>query len=411
MLPVQQAEAKILDLVQPLQSEQDRQRVHLSQAHQRILAEAITSDRNFPDWDNSAMDGYAVRSQDLETVPVSLQVVTEIPAGTCPQVTLGPGQAARIFTGSMVPSGADTVVIQEHTERQGDLVVIHRVPPAGANIRYQGAYYQAGSPLLPAGVRIQAPEMAVLATVQCVQVPVWRQPIVAVLSNGNELIAPDQPLQPGQIVDSNQWALTALLSQAGMAVQPLGRVGDCREDLQAAIQAAIATADVIVSSGGVSVGDYDHVESVLEALGAEIHIRSVAVKPGKPLTVATLPRSDGGQQSCLYFGLPGNPVSALVSCWRFVLPALRKLSGLAGDWGPVFVPAIAQQDLQGDVRRETYLWGRLTNQQGQYQFDLAGGSHSSGNLINLTQTNGLACIPCDHTLYRAGEVVQVLQMI
>lgn len=411
MLSVQQAEAKILDLVQPLRLPQDQQSVDLQQAHGRILAETIIGDRNFPYWDNSAMDGYAVRSQDLQTVPVSLQVVSEIPAGTQPQVSLEPGQAARIFTGSMLPDGADTVVIQEHTQRQANQVIIQKSPAAGANIRQQGAFYQAGTPLLPPGISIQAPEIAVLATVQCIQVPVWRRPVVAVLSNGNELIAPDQPLQPGQIIDSNQWALTALLAQAGMEVQSLGRVGDRQEDLQAAIQGAIATADVIISSGGVSVGDYDHVESVLEQLGADIHIRSVAVKPGKPLTVATLPAIDQAHaRSILYFGLPGNPVSALVSCWRFVLPALHKLAGLAADWGPSFVPAIAQQDLQGDGQRETYLWGRLVNQQGQYQFDLAGGSHSSGNLINLAQTNGLAMLPCDRSVCQAGEIVQVLAM-
>jgi molybdopterin molybdotransferase len=241
---------------------------------------------------------------------------------------------------------------------------------------------------------------------------------VAILSTGNELVTPDQPLQPGQIVDSNQYALAAFVTLAGGVPVPLGIVRDEPEALKEAIRAAITSADIVLSTGGVSVGDYDYVDQILAELGAEIHIRAVAVKPGKPLTVATfpLPSSKGGQgganRPVLYFGLPGNPVSALVSCWRFVQPALSKLSGLPQEaWEPMFVKAIARHDLRSDGRRETYLWGQLRlDTTGTYEFHLAGGSHSSGNLINLAQTTGLAVVPVGQTLIPAGEPVQVLQV-
>lgn len=421
MYSVQDAEALILDWVQPLDGERDREFVELLAAGEacappcggRILAVETCSDRDFPDWDNSAMDGYALRHQDVQGTnaqqPVTLEIVEEIPAGYQPQQPLQAGQAARIFTGAVMPAGADTVVMQEETRRQGNQVQILTAPKPQAFVRHQGAYYRAGDPLLPQGIRLNAPEIAVLATAQCTQILVYRQPKVAILSTGSELVAPDQPLRPGQIVDSNQLALTYLVTRSGAIAYRMGVVGDKPEQLKSAISAALREADLVISSGGVSVGDYDYVDRVLAELGAEIQIRAVAVKPGKPLTVATFP-AQGRSQSQLYFGLPGNPVSALVSFWRFVQPALLKLSGLSSGWEPVFVPAIARQDLHSDGKRETYRWGRLHRLQGGYEFELAAGSHSSGNLINLAQTNGLAMIPVGQTVIPAGGPVQVLEL-
>jgi molybdopterin molybdotransferase len=239
---------------------------------------------------------------------------------------------------------------------------------------------------------------------------------VVILSTGNELVTPEQPLQPGQIVDSNQYALAAFVLQAGGIPIPLGIVPDEPEALKAKITQAISSADMVLSTGGVSVGDYDYVDQILTQLGAEIHIRSVAVKPGKPLTVATCPslkqgNHKGAKRPVLYFGLPGNPVSALVSCWRFVQPALRKLSGLPqASCKPTFVRAYTCHELKGAGKRETYLWGQLHLVDGSYEFHLAGGSHSSGNLINLAQTTCLAVVPVGQTLIPAGESVQVLQI-
>ena len=411
MLPAQQAETLILDLVQPIA---DQQTVELGAVQGRILAAPVTGAIDFPHWDNSAMDGYAVRYADLQDcrpeAPVTLTIIEEIPAGYQPQKIVQSGEAARILTGSMMPAGADTVVIQEDTQRSGDRVTILAAPKPQAFVRRQAEYYQAGTPLLAAGTLLTAPEIAVLATAQCLQVPVYRRPRVAILSTGSELVSPDRPLQPGQIVDSNQYAIAALVAQAGAEPILLGIVPDQPEALKAAIAKAIATADVVLSSGGVSVGDYDYVDRILAELGAEIHIRAVAVKPGKPLTVATFPADQGGeaQASILYFGLPGNPVSALVTFWRFVQPALRKLSGLADSWRPMMVQGRSRQDLRSDGKRESYLWGRTHLVDGQYEFELAGGSHSSGNLINLAQTNSLAVLPIGQTAKAAGETVQIM---
>ena len=445
MLSVKEAESIILDLVKPLDGQLDTEVIDLSSATGRILANSVTSQLDFPHWDNSAMDGYAVRYPDVEFCnseqPAILEIVEEIPAGYQPQCVIQVGQAARILTGAVMPAGADTVVMQEYTKREDNRVIVFQPPKPQAFVRHQGAFYRAGEPLLHPGTILTAPEIAVLAAAQCTQLTVYRRPKVAILSTGDELVTPDEPLKPGQIVDSNQYALAAWVTLAGGIPKVLGIVRDNPEVLKNAIAQAILTVDIVLSTGGVSVGDYDYVDQILAQLDAQIHIRSVAIKPGKPLTFATFPPSltsplnnspldnsplnnspldisplikggkGGSNRPILYFGIPGNPVSALVSCWRFVQPALRKLSGLPQDkWGPMFVNAIANQDLHSDGRRESYLWGELRLVEGSYQFHLASGSQNSGNLINLAQTTGLAVMPMGKTIIPAGESVQVLQV-
>lgn len=431
MLPVKQAESIILDLVQPLDSQLDTEVIDLSSATNRILASSVTSQLDFPHWDNSAMDGYAVRYPDVQFCnteqPAILEIVEEIPAGYQPQRVIQVGQAARILTGAVMPEGADTVVMQEHTKREDNRVIVFQPPKPQAFVRHQGAFYRAGATLLAPGTVLTAPEIAVLAAAQCTQLTVYRRPKVAILSTGDELVAPDEPLKPGQIVDSNQYALAAWVTLCGGIPKILGIVRDNPEVLKNAIAQAILGADIVLSTGGVSVGDYDYVDQILAELDAQIHIRSVAIKPGKPLTFATFPPSlnssllnpplikggkGGSNHPILYFGIPGNPVSALVSCWRFVQPALRKLSGLPQDkWGPMFVNAIAHHDLHSDGWRESYLWGELRLVEGSYQFHLASGSQNSGNLINLAQTTGLAVMPVGQTFIPSGESVLVLQVI
>lgn len=441
MLSAQQAETLILDLVQPLDFQQDVETIDLLSAAGRILAHSVQGAIDFPHWDNSAMDGYAVRYEDVKDCsakhPITLEIVEEIPAGYQPQKTIQTGQAARILTGSMMPKGADTIVIQEETQRSDRQVTVLAAPQPQAFVRRQGEFYQAGTPLLAAGICLSAPDIAVLAAAQCGQVPVYRRPRVAILSTGSELVTPDCPLQPGQIVDSNQYALAALVSSAGAQPLLLGIVPDDPKALQHAITTAITKADMVLSSGGVSVGEYDYVDRILTDLGGTLHVQSVAVRPGKPLTVATFERQvqkpkgrrrksspktsspPNPEPTCpsafpapvLYFGLPGNPVSALVSFWRFVQPALRKLSGLSEGWQPTFIWGRSLQDLRSDGKRESYLWGRLRLIQGTYKFQLAGGSHSSGNLINLAQTNALAVMPIGQTLISAGDPVQIMPIL
>jgi molybdopterin molybdotransferase len=403
MLPVTEAESIILQLVEPIQ---DTETVSLESANDRILATPVTSQLDFPHWDNSAMDGYAVCHKDLvgcdRDNPKILEIVEEIPAGYVPKIKLRSGQAARIFTGAMMPEGADSIVIQENTQKEGDRVTIFSSPQLHEFVRFKGSFYQARTPMLQPGIAIGAADLAVLATAQCTKLNVYRRPKVAIFSTGDELVTPEQPLQPGQIVDSNQYAIAAFVAKNGGIPLKLGIVPDDREKLKATIFQAINSADLVLSTGGVSVGDYDYVEALLEELGGKIHIRSVAVKPGKPLTVATFPNS------CSYFGIPGNPVSALVSCWRFVQPALKKLSGLSTNWHPHFIKARSTQQLRADGKRETYIWGKLELVNGEYEFKLASGSQNSANLINLAQTNGLAIIPVGQTSIASGEMVMVM---
>ena len=406
MLSVNEAEKILLNLVKRLDPNHDLESIDLESADGRILAQPVTGKLDFPHWDNSAMDGYAVRYQDVrhssKDRPVILEIVSEIAAGDRPKTDIKSGQAARIFTGAMLPEGADTIVMQENTHREGNKVSILTASELGEFVRHQGAFYQAGTPLLEAGIKIGSAEIAVLATAQCTQLSVYRRPRVAILSTGDELVTPEQSLQPGQIVDSNQYALASFVTQNGGIPIKLGIVRDRPEDLKTAIASAIASADLVLSTGGVSVGDYDYVDRILTELGGTLHIRSVAVKPGKPLTVATFDRNN-----CLYFGIPGNPVSALVSCWRFVQPALKRLSGLSDD-RPRFVNAITKHDLKASGKRETYLWGQLHLADGKYRFSLAGGSHSSGNLINLAKTNALAIVPVGQKAIAAGQEVKIM---
>jgi molybdopterin molybdotransferase len=408
MLSVSQSEQIVLDLVQ---SPTATEAIDLTQATGRILATEILSQLDFPHWDNSAMDGYAVKFADVRSStpkhPITLEVVAEIPAGSPPQREIQSGEAARIFTGAIVPAGADTIVMQEHTQRvQKNFVKIQIAPTARSFIRHRGEYARIGDPLLAAGTVLNPPEIAILAATGCSQVLVYRRPRVAILSTGDELVTPDRTLQPGQIVDSNQYALAAFVQQAGGLPICMGIVPDDRAKLTAAMSAAIESADLVLSTGGVSVGDYDYVEAILAELGGDIQIRSVAIKPGKPLTVARFERAD---RAVVYFGLPGNPVSALVSCWRFVRGAISKCSGLSeSQWQPSWIEAIASQDLVADGQRETYLWGKLALVDGRYRFSLAGGSHSSANLINLAGTNALAIIPMGCEIVPDKSVVRVL---
>ncbi len=408
MLSVSEAENIIFNLVKPDNNQKDIETVDLLTATGRILASPVTSKLDFPHWDNSAMDGYAVIYQDVreasEKKPAVLKLVEDIPAGYQPQSNIQSGQTARIFTGAVMPKGADTVVMQENTRSEGSRVFILKAPESEEFVRHRAAYYQSGTELLPAGIEINAPEVAVLAAAQCTRLNVYRRPRVAILSTGNELVTPEQTLQPGQIVDSNQYALAALVKQCGGEPLMLGIIKDEPLALKQAISEAITKADIVLSSGGVSVGDYDYVEKILESLGGEIKVRAVAMKPGKPLTVATfnIPNSP------VYFGLPGNPVSALVSYWRFVQPAIKKCSGIAEAWKPKFIKAQTRDDLSSNAKRETYIWGKLDLVDGKYQFNVAGGSKSSGNLIALANTNALAVLKVGKSSVGAGEEVEVL---
>ncbi|MCZ8117007.1 MAG: molybdopterin molybdotransferase MoeA [Microcystis sp. LE18-22.4A] len=403
MYSVKEAESIILTQIQP---RQETEKVSLEAAFGRILAEDISSDLDFPYWDNSAMDGYAVRYEDVKDTkpenPVTLKIIAEIPAGKVPEKIIQPGETARIFTGAMLPAGSDTIIMQENTQKQGERVVI-LIPPEkiGLFVRQRGTFYQAGNTLLKAGIAINSPEIAVLATAQATELTVFSRPQVAIFSTGDELINPDETLQKGQIIDSNRYALTAFVASLGAIPRPLGIIKDNPDLLRETIRKAINSSAIVLSTGGVSVGDYDYIEGILGELGGKILIGSVAIQPGKPLTFATFPNG------CVYFGIPGNPVSALVSCWRFVQIAIKKLSGLT-DYQNKFLRVVTRDTLKSQGQREVYLWGKIEIIEGVYQFQLAPGQHNSANLINLAGTNALAIIPQGKTTIQAGETVEVM---
>jgi molybdopterin molybdotransferase len=400
MLQPLDAEALILDHTPGPNPDRHLQTLTLAGAIGRITAQAVTSALDFPHWDNSAMDGYAVRYGDAIAGAV-LNVTLEIPAGKAPEGTLGPNQAARIFTGAMLPEGADTIVMQEHTERlDGQVKIVTAPETQGMFVRSQGSYCREGDQILGSGVRLGGAELAVLAAAQVAEVAVWQAPRVGVFSTGDELVGVDAMLQPGQIVDSNRLALVGILQQMGLQVMDFGVVPDQLDRLRETMKGAIASCDIVISSGGVSVGDYDYVEGLLGELGGEVLVRSVAVKPGKPLTVAKF-----GQ--CLYFGLPGNPVSAMVTFWRFVRPALLKRSGLRANLHLPRVWGETTKGLKGDRQRETYLWGQHVWTEQGLVFTPAGGSHSSGNLINLAGTTALGIVPVGMDLGE-GDRLEVL---
>ena len=419
MLPVAEVEKIILNLVKPFDPEFDSEILPLSQTLNRILAEEIKSELDFPHWDNSAMDGYALRYADLENLQeIKLAIAPkDIPAGVATSRTLAQGECIRIFTGGMLPIGADTVVMQEDSDLLGNFLQLKVKPQQGEYVRRKGEFIQAGTTLVTAGTKLGATEIGALASARCQQVKVFRQPKVAIISTGNELVSLEdsQFLQAGQIIDSNLYALSTLINQSGAIAIPFGVVRDDRQELESVMRMAIATADIVISTGGVSVGDYDYVDELLVKIGADIHVQSVAIKPGKPLTFASFTRAlnvNRSEDKVLYFGVPGNPVSAMLSFWRFIRGAFAKLNGSNETyWYPQFIRAVTTEDLHAQGRRETYLWGKLTYAKGNPIFQPVKNylnNYSSGNLISAIGTNALAVMRINQTYVPAGDEALIM---
>ena len=314
--PLEDAQAFVLESCPPLDVVDVDRRV----ASGLVLAVAVVAAEVVPPFDNTAVDGYAVRAEDVASVPVDLRVVGELAAGAAPTTALGAGEAIRIMTGAPMPSGADAVVMVEDSERIGDDAVrLTRSVAEGAAIRRAGDDVQVGDLLFEVGTTITPAVDAVLASVNAARVQVYRRPRVAVLSTGDELIDDGSPLEIGQIRESNKTMLAALLAEAGCEVVDLGVVRDDEAELERVLRSAAADCDAIVSSGGVSMGDYDVVKAVLGRI-ADMHWMQIAIKPAKPFAFGRL---DGTP----IFGLPGNPVSSLVSFELLARPALRRMMG------------------------------------------------------------------------------------
>jgi molybdopterin molybdotransferase len=396
VLTVEEAQASVLAVVSVLGSEE----VPLAEAHGRVLREDVTARIDQPERDNSAMDGYAVRAEDIAAAPVTLPVIGDLPAGRPSSIALRPGTAIRIMTGALLPEGADTVAHVEITDGGLEAVRIDRALERGANVRKRGEDMRAGSIVLRSGSVIRAGELGVLVSVQQTAVRVGRRPTIAILATGDELIEIDQPRTLGKIVNANSWSLAALAAEAGALPTRLAIVPDTLEATVAAIESALDY-DFVLTSGGVSVGAWDFVKDALQALGAETKFWRVAMKPGKPIQFSTL-------RGRLLFGLPGNPVSSMVSFLLFVAPAIRKAMGQENVLPPhLRMPLAAPLTAKGD--RRAYMRVHVAANDGVL---LAHPMRAQGSGVSTSMigANGLAVIEEGITRVEAGAVVDVLMV-
>jgi len=350
LLSVADALARVLNGVEPLPSEH----APLVEADGRVLAADIAALRTQPPADLSAMDGYAVRAADVASAPVTLKIAGEVAAGRPFAGEVHRGEAARIFTGGVVPPGADTIVIQENTSRDGERVVVNKSERAGRHIRSAGLDFKEGEVLLPRGQRLTDRDVMLAAAMSHPALPVHRRPKVAVFATGDELKPPGSALGPGEIVYSNGFALMALARNEGAAVTDLGIVPDKVEATADAIRRARDTgADVLVSTGGASVGDYDLVQRGLKAEGLKLSFWRVALRPGRPMM-------NGRLGAMHVLGLPGNPVSAYVCAFLFLVPLLRRLAGRTDLEAPR-ESAVLGSDLPENDERADYLRATLAS--------------------------------------------------
>lgn len=346
MISVEEALSRLLEPLRPLPPEQ----VSIVDGLGRVLSEDVAARRTQPPFAVSAMDGYAVRAEDLATVPVELRIVAEVPAGAGFGGHVGAGEAARIFTGAPLPAGTDTIVIQEDTQREGDRVRVLEGASRGRYVRREGLDFGNGDMLLRAGRRLTARDIGLLAAMNRPWLLVHRRPRIGVLSTGDEIVMPGDPIGPHQIVSSNSLALAAFVAACGGVPVSVGNAPDDPEALRR-IAAATSGVDLLVTTGGVSVGEHDLVREALAADGFELDFWQIAMRPGKPLMV-------GRYRGTPMLGLPGNPVSTLVCALLFLKPALGRLSGVVA---PAETMATARLGgpLAKNDRRQDYLRSRL----------------------------------------------------
>ena len=387
----EEALALLLGQVRPVAR---HEHVALADALGRVLAEPVVSRIDVPSWDNSAMDGYAVRSVDLAGESPRLRVVQRIAAGSAGGM-LQPGTAARIFTGAPVPPGADTVVIQESCERDGDTVVIRQVPKGGANIRRAGEDVRNCTEVIAAGTRLGPAHLGLAASVGVAELEVRGRPRVALFCSGDELVMPGELLGPGQIYNSNQYTAAALLRALGCEVVTTGIVADNLEATCEALERGAAVADLVLATGGVSVGEEDHVRPAVERLGS-LDLWKIAIRPGKPLAFGRIGDTP-------FIGMPGNPVSMFVTFVLFARPFILEMQGRT-DVAPVVIPAVTDFDWPKPDKRREFLRARLVpGPDGSLRVQ-AHPSRSSGVLSSVAWANGLAVIPEGEALARGDRI-------
>jgi molybdopterin molybdotransferase len=403
LLSVDQARERILSHFQPVTTET----LPLAGCSNRVLAQDIAATSDLPPFNNSSMDGFALRAADVVDAatdsPRSLRVIADIPAGLYPTISLGQGEAARIMTGAPVPQGADAVIPVEATNFDNrdagtpapDEVQIFKPARSGANIRPRGMDLRAGEIVLNQGRVLKPQDLGLLAMLGFANVPVYRKPRIALFSSGDELLPVEAPLEAGKIRDSNSYTLAALLEEAGMEAIRLGVAKDEPDSVKTLLEKAVKlNVDLILSSAGVSVGAFDFVKQVIESDG-KMDFWRVNMRPGKPLAF-------GEYKQILFIGLPGNPVSSFVGFEVFVRPTLQRLRGaLNGSRPTVRVKCEEQIDSDG---RESYLRAQVQEEDGNFIARLTG-HQGSGNLHSLVQANALLIIPAGVKCVPAGQEV------
>ena len=399
MLTVDEALAQLLAGAQPLAEIEEIGTLHASG---RVLARPQHSDLNVPPLDNTSMDGYAVRAAECASGEARLPVSQRVPAGTIPG-PLAVGTAARIFTGAPIPPGADAVVMQEMCAVEGDQVVIRHQPKAGDWIRRVGEDIRAGSRILEAGVKLRPQDAGLAASVGIAKLPVFRRLKVAVFFTGDELVMPGEPLPEGAIYNSNRFTITGMLQQLGCEISDFGIVPDSLASTRDTLRRAAAEHDLVITSGGVSVGEEDHVKPAVEAEG-RLQMWKIAIKPGKPLAFGRIgPQAQPGRPgSAAFIGLPGNPASVFVTLAILVRPFILRVQGITRV-EPIACSMRADFDWEKpDVRRE-FLRVKLNQAGGLDLYP----NQSSGVLASAAWADGLADIPPKQVI-RRGDPVRFL---
>lgn len=398
LTPLHEAQHIVLDATTLLGVE----KVSILDALGRTLAEDIVAERDNPPWNNSAMDGFAVRWEDIRQEhaiqkPVTLRVIEDVPAGKMPSKTVKVGEAIRIMTGAPVPHGADTVLKVEDTEQTPDTVRVLKPEPRGANIRPQGEDVKKGECIIASGTHIRPGEAGMLAVLAKSFLFVYQRPRVAILSTGDELADLDERFSEEKIINSNSYGIAAAVQEAGGIPLLLGIARDTKTALKEKISQGL-NADILVLSGGVSMGDYDFTKEVFQEIGAEMNFWKLAIRPGQPLAFGKI-------QGRLAFGLPGNPVSSMVTFEQLVRPAMLKMSGRRSYGRPV-VEAVFQEQFSKRADRRHFLRGVLTREDGIFKVRTTG-EQGSGILTSMVKANCLIDVPTEVERVNPGDSVSV----
>jgi molybdopterin molybdotransferase len=406
MLSVEESLDKILSNTKVLGAETRP----ILESQGQVLVEDIFADIDIPLMDNSAMDGYAVRSEDILGAslqsPSILRVIDTVIAGMISQHRITPGTAIRIMTGAPIPSGADCVVPFEHTDKQAqnsEEVGVYREVRKGSNIRKTGEDIRKGSIVASKGTVIKPAHIGVLASLGKIKVTVVRKPRIAILATGNELVETDQPLPPGKLYDSNSYTMAALVARYGGIPDILGIAGDSEDSLASLVHRGLH-ADMLITTGGVSVGDFDIVKDLLEKEG-RIIFWTVRMKPGKPVVFGVFPV---GNREVLHLGLPGNPVSAMIAFEIFARPAILKMSGKT-KFEKTVIKAISEDTLKNEDGRRVYARA-IVDRRNNHYFARVTGPQGSNILTSMSQANGLVIVPEDKPVVKPGEVVEVIML-